>query len=134
MSHYDYRISRELVLRELPFDALMMAAMARADDQNAGVLQRAFPDLWAELRERYRAPGGLLIIDVAAAGDLVAASPEQRVSPGKRDWCDVCSGRIVLDDHGEWAHVDARYHLPKPGGAALIGRPDLSDTNGGPPP
>jgi hypothetical protein len=158
MSLYDYNISRELVNLDLPFDALMMAAMARADDHNAGVLLRAFPDLRGELQARYDAPGGLIPQDIGPAGELRSGEPTPcprckgdgrvlglgplyhlvacpdcggtgkipwRPPPrlGQRDWCEVCSGRIVLDNHGEWSHVEARYHPPRPGGSALIGWP-----------
>jgi len=156
MSLYDYNISMELVHRDLPFDALIMAAMARADWDNAALLQRVFPDLWGELMARYHALGGLIPQDIGPAGDLRSGEPTRcpdckgdgrvlgpgsmyhlvacpkcggsgeipwRAAPGQRDWCAVCSRRIVVDDHGEWAHVETRYHPAKPGGSAPMGWP-----------
>jgi hypothetical protein len=60
MSLHEYAISRELAERDLPFFALVMAAMRRADTVNAERLRAAFPDVWAELQARYDAPGARL--------------------------------------------------------------------------
>lgn len=60
MSHYDYKVSQELAADDVPFYALVMAAMRRADTNNAERLQQAFPRVWAELQGRYNRPGGYL--------------------------------------------------------------------------
>ncbi len=60
MSLYDYQVSRKLAAADHPFDALIMAAMRKADSHNTAALQAAFPALWNELSMRYNAPGGLL--------------------------------------------------------------------------
>lgn len=60
MSLYDYQVSRELAAADHPFDALIMAAMRRADTHNSAALRAAFPRLWDELHQRYHAPGGVL--------------------------------------------------------------------------
>jgi hypothetical protein len=60
MSLYDYRISQDIAMRDEPFYALVMAAMRRADSDNAELLRLAWPDVWGELLARYNAPGGLL--------------------------------------------------------------------------
>lgn len=60
MSLYDYRFSQEPDLLSGPFYGLLMAAMRRADTDNADRLRLAFPRVWAELQARYNAPGGLL--------------------------------------------------------------------------
>lgn len=60
MSHYDYRASQKIEAEHHPFYAIIMAAMRQADTINATKLENAFPEVWAELRERYNAPGGLL--------------------------------------------------------------------------
>lgn len=57
MSLYDYQQS--LQLRGQQFYALIMAAMYGADSYNIEKLRAAWPDVWAELDERYHAPGGL---------------------------------------------------------------------------
>ncbi len=65
MSLYDYEVSRELEAHDLPFYALIMAAMRRADTDNLDLLRAAFPEVWAELSARYHAPGGMLPGDPA---------------------------------------------------------------------
>lgn len=59
-SLYDYRASRDLADTDVPFYALLLAAMRRADDTNAALLREAFPEVWDELWRRYHAPGGFL--------------------------------------------------------------------------
>lgn len=54
-----YEVSRELS-SDVPFYALIMAAMRRADSMNAIALRAAFPEVWDELQARYNAPGGIL--------------------------------------------------------------------------
>lgn len=60
MSLYDYRESIELGAKDTPFYALIMAAMRKADDDNLEKLVDSWPHVWAELRQRYNAPRGLL--------------------------------------------------------------------------
>lgn len=64
MSYRDYAQSRdleEIVYRlDFSFDAIIMTAMRKADDDNAKALRKAFPHQWYELLERYNAPGGRL--------------------------------------------------------------------------
>ncbi len=60
MSYYDYKASQKIDVEQYPFYALIMAAMRRADSDNIVLLRSAFPEVWAELEERYHAPGGLL--------------------------------------------------------------------------
>ena len=60
MSYYDYEVSRSLTQGDWPFNAIIMAAMRQADTVNLRKLQRAWPQIWGELRQRYDAPGGLL--------------------------------------------------------------------------
>ena len=57
MRLYDYRASQEI---SAPFYALIMAAMRQASGSNAAKLQAAWPDVWDEMEQRYRSPGGLL--------------------------------------------------------------------------
>lgn len=65
MSQFDYAVSRDIEAKDYPFYALIMAAMRKADSVNSAKLRRVFPDVWAELQERYNAPGGLLSGEVA---------------------------------------------------------------------
>lgn len=61
MSLRDYHRSQELASEQ--FYALLMAAMRTADTPNQTRLEAAFPYVWDELRERYHAPGGRLLLD-----------------------------------------------------------------------
>jgi len=60
MSYFDYRAAQQLEVDDVPFYALIMAAMRRADTDNTNKLAAAFPEVWQELRARYNAPGGHL--------------------------------------------------------------------------
>lgn len=60
MSLETYKISKALEMEDVPFYALIMAAMRRADTENQAKLRSAWPAVWEELVARYRAPGGLL--------------------------------------------------------------------------
>ena len=60
MSLFDYRASQQLAADDVPFYALIMGAMRRADTRNLELLQNAWPMVWQELQERYNAPAGLL--------------------------------------------------------------------------
>ena len=59
MSLYDYQESQK-ASAEYDFYALLMAAMRNADTINAEKLKALFPEEYAELNQRYNAPGGLL--------------------------------------------------------------------------
>jgi len=63
MSKYDYEASKKIVEADPPFYAIIMAAMRRADTDNAVKLRNAFPEVWVEQRLRYNAPGGYLAGD-----------------------------------------------------------------------
>jgi hypothetical protein len=60
MSLHEYVISNKLTREDLPFYALIMAAMRKADDVNSFKLRAVFPEVWEELSVRYNAPGGYL--------------------------------------------------------------------------
>ena len=60
MSYFDYSVARELVAKDVPFDALIMAAMQRADTTNAAMLRGMYPAVWDEVQARYNAPGAML--------------------------------------------------------------------------
>lgn len=68
MSLYDYRASQQISATDPPFYALIMAAIRKADTQNAARLHMAFPDVYAEFEARYNAPGGMLPADQAQVG------------------------------------------------------------------
>jgi len=57
---YDYELSRQLEAQDVPFQALIMAAMRRADMDNLRALRAAWPDVWDELAARHEAPAGCL--------------------------------------------------------------------------
>jgi hypothetical protein len=60
MSLYSYFESRNLATSDPNFDALIMAAIRKADSYNAVQLKAAFPHIYEEFHKRYNAPGGLL--------------------------------------------------------------------------
>lgn len=60
MSLYDYKQGLRIGAQDYPFYALIQAAMRQADTDNLERLKQAFPDVWAELLQRYDAPGGVL--------------------------------------------------------------------------
>jgi hypothetical protein len=60
MSLHSYQVSLELIKNDPPFSALIMAAMRKADTNNAQLLVAAFPEIWDELSERYWSPKGLI--------------------------------------------------------------------------
>lgn len=60
MSLRDYEASQAIDALRVPFDALIMAAMRKADSSNLTRLRAAWPELFDELKARYNAPGGLL--------------------------------------------------------------------------
>ncbi len=60
MSYHDYRESQRIALEGYSFYAIVMAAMRQADTANTELLMGAFPQVYAELLQRYQAPGGLL--------------------------------------------------------------------------
>lgn len=68
MSLFHYRASQQISATDPPFYALLMAAIRKADSQNAARLRMAFPHVHAEFQARYDAPGGVLPGDPEAAG------------------------------------------------------------------
>lgn len=57
---FDYEQSREIERHHFGFHALIAAAMRQADTDNMERLTMAFPQVAADLKARYNAPGGLL--------------------------------------------------------------------------
>lgn len=68
MSRYDYRASQRIAAQDQPFNALLMAAMRRADTDNLRKLAHGWPDVYRELCERYNNPGGLLLNESPEGG------------------------------------------------------------------
>lgn len=64
MSLYDYQTSRRLAEDDPPFAALIMAALRKADTENATKLRGQWPEICAELQARYDAPGGQLPVEM----------------------------------------------------------------------
>ena len=60
MSFHEYIVSLRLSREDVPFYALIMAAMRKADSDNEYKLRTCFPDVWDELHARYHSPGGSL--------------------------------------------------------------------------
>ena len=60
MSIIDYKEYKVVSAENPSFNALIMAAMAKADNFNLCKLKTAFPHIWDELMNRHLAPGGAL--------------------------------------------------------------------------
>jgi len=75
VSLYDYRVARDLLGYDIPFYALIMAAMRQADTTNAGRLCDAFPDVWDELLARYMTPAGRLDTDPPGRSESASHQP-----------------------------------------------------------
>lgn len=57
MSEYDYHVAQEIIApNDFPFDALIMAALMKADTENYGRLSQLFPRLVIEFEIRYITP------------------------------------------------------------------------------
>ncbi len=59
----DYHIAMRLAAADIPFSALISAAMRKADSINASKLAESFPIIQKDLQQRYNARGGLLDSD-----------------------------------------------------------------------
>lgn len=55
-----YLVSQKLAEGDPPFSSYIFAAIRKADTNNLARLEAVFPELVAEMRERYNAPGGRL--------------------------------------------------------------------------
>lgn len=53
MSLYDWKKALELRDADVPFHALIMAAVLKADDSNKSLLWAAWPGVFEEVRARY---------------------------------------------------------------------------------
>ena len=76
MSLYDYRVSLDLAKQDVPFYALIMAAIRKADDVNLVRIDRVFPHVVKEFKRRYHAPGGMLPEDEVNAHQDQSTSPK----------------------------------------------------------
>ncbi len=55
-----YRESMEVTKHGFSFEALIMAAIRKADFHNTRKLKVAWPDVYAELYKRHSSPGGFI--------------------------------------------------------------------------
>lgn len=76
-SLYDFRAAQAITAQEWPFNALLMALLARADLANYAKLSVAFPDVVCEFEDRRVLPGGLLPGEVAPEDLRVTCDPER---------------------------------------------------------
>ncbi len=63
MSRYDYEQGKKIEMCQYPFYGLLQATMRQSDTDNLEKLKTAFPEVWKELQDRYKAPGGFLDSD-----------------------------------------------------------------------
>jgi len=54
----DYKVSQRLGVYDVPFSALIAAAMRKADSNNIEKLKSAWPEVFTDLQKRYNGPGG----------------------------------------------------------------------------
>lgn len=59
----DYEISKRISAKDIPFAALIAAALRKADSDNFARLKQAFPELTSDFKLRFNAPGGILLKD-----------------------------------------------------------------------
>lgn len=59
-SVYDYQISQQLAVQDLPFYGLLFALIRRADTRNTELIRQAWPEVYDEFVTRYNSPGGWL--------------------------------------------------------------------------
>jgi hypothetical protein len=45
---------------EYTFQAWIMALCRKSDTKNTAIIQRCWPEIWAEMQARYNSPGGIL--------------------------------------------------------------------------
>lgn len=55
MSNHDFVASYDVYINDYPFNALIMAAIRQADDDEQRRLRAAFPDVFDELVQRWNA-------------------------------------------------------------------------------
>jgi hypothetical protein len=60
MTLHDYELSKHISTRGYAWYAMLMALIRDADTDNLAKIEREWPDVVAEFRARYNAPGGLL--------------------------------------------------------------------------
>jgi hypothetical protein len=108
VSWYDYQRAKELYVSDVPFYALIMAAMLKADSRNSALLGAVFGALQRELDARYNAPGGKLpgddepinvVVTVVSAEELQAMAEREIVHrcPARGDGRTQCCGQVVFD-------------------------------------
>lgn len=86
MSFFDYEYHRRLGGGDVPFPALIMAAMRRADPENRQKLREAFPAVAAELEARDAAPAGALTADeLVIVYRRIEAQRQADLAAGKTD-------------------------------------------------
>ncbi len=63
MSLHSYHYSRKLLVKDPPFYALIMCAIAKADTENLKKITQLWPAVVLEYKERYSSPLGILPSD-----------------------------------------------------------------------
>ena len=69
----------KLGMADIPFDALIAAAMRKADSINSAKLESAFPETYRKLHERYNAPGEIIATDLFKEQDLIKVLERSRI-------------------------------------------------------
>lgn len=82
---YAYRAAQKLEREDVPFYALIWAAMRKADTDNTEKLRRAWPEVWSYLSHRYNCRRPPCICEICGAPHDWKAGP-----PGQANRCTTC--------------------------------------------
>lgn len=85
MSLYDYQIAKRLKAQDVPFDALIMAALWKADSTNALTLRSNFRRICEELQARYDSRLAIHGDDGELIGGVLESDPELQTSAQNGD-------------------------------------------------
>ncbi|MDD5045156.1 MAG: hypothetical protein PHG51_06430 [Candidatus Omnitrophica bacterium] len=98
MSLYDYKIGAKICLDygDDEFYGIIQAAMRMADTDNLEKLKAAFPEVWADLQARYKAPGGKLAGDPEETPAPAVDKPKSDCTPENP----CCESRGVYNGFG----------------------------------
>ncbi len=115
MTRIDYQAAVELKNSDVPFYALIMAAMMRADDLNLSLLSRAWPAVAREVQARWNAPGGALVGEWPAEEAEIKANEQGRDHP------------LIFSETGEAQGIGKITARGKPGGIEIEIRMNSED-------
>jgi hypothetical protein len=106
MTFFDYQEGRRIAAEDPAFDALIFAAIRRADSFNMAKIEAAWPGLVAEAQARYDTPGALL------PGEEVRINVQRPApEPVSIDITPEEVQRLHEQQEADWAALFAWLHL-----------------------